>query len=259
MVFLNIASGWEHSRAFGFTMCRSHLGKGFFLTFKKRKAMFKMNNDWKEFLKEEFQKEYFKKIELNYENEIKNRIIYPPKELIFNAFNLCALEKIKIILLGQDPYHNENQAMGLSFSVPLGVKIPPSLLNIYKELQFDLGIKPCKNGDLSKWARQGVLLLNSVLSVEKNKPASHKNLGWQEFSDSVILRLSSEKTGLIFMLWGNYAKEKENLIDKTKHFILKSAHPSPLARKGFLGCKHFSKANEILRNLGKEEINWDLN
>ncbi|HEA7843410.1 TPA: uracil-DNA glycosylase [Campylobacter coli] len=219
----------------------------------------KINDDWKEFLKEEFNKNYFLEIKKRYIQALNNNaIIYPPANLTFNAFNLTPLDGLKIVLLGQDPYHQPNQAMGLSFSVPYGVKIPPSLLNIYKELKTDLNIEPSKSGDLSSWAKQGILLLNSILSVEAGKPASHSSWGWQEFSDAVISKLSLEKSGLIFMLWGNYAKSKKALIDTNKHFILEAAHPSPLARTGFLGCKHFSKTNEILRNLGKNPINWQL-
>lgn len=219
----------------------------------------KINDDWKEFLKEEFNKNYFLEIKKRYIQALNNNaIIYPPANLTFNAFNLTPLDRLKIVLLGQDPYHQPNQAMGLSFSVPYGVKIPPSLLNIYKELKTDLNIEPSKSGDLSSWAKQGILLLNSILSVEAGKPASHSSWGWKEFSDAVISKLSLEKSGLIFMLWGNYAKSKKALIDTNKHFILEAAHPSPLARTGFLGCKHFSKANEILRNLGKNPINWRL-
>ncbi|HEB7716833.1 TPA: uracil-DNA glycosylase [Campylobacter coli] len=219
----------------------------------------KINDDWKEFLKEEFNKNYFLEIKKRYIQALNNNaIIYPPANLTFNAFNLTPLDELKIVLLGQDPYHQPNQAMGLSFSVPYGVKIPPSLLNIYKELKTDLNIEPSKSGDLSSWAKQGILLLNSIFSVEAGKPASHSSWGWQEFSDAVISKLSLEKSGLIFMLWGNYAKSKKALIDTNKHSILEAAHPSPLARTGFLGCKHFSKANEILRNLGKNPINWKL-
>ncbi|EAI7266087.1 uracil-DNA glycosylase [Campylobacter coli] len=219
----------------------------------------KINDDWKEFLKEEFNKNYFLEIKKRYIQALNNNAItYPPANLTFNAFNLTPLNELKIVLLGQDPYHQPNQAMGLSFSVPYGVKIPPSLLNIYKELKTDLNIEPSKSGDLSSWAKQGILLLNSIFSVEAGKPASHSSWGWQEFSDAVISKLSLEKSGLIFMLWGNYAKSKKALIDTNKHFILEAAHPSPLARTGFLGCKHFSKANEILRNLGKNPINWKL-
>ena len=219
----------------------------------------KMNEDWKEFLKDEFTKAYFLELKKRYIEALKEKkVIYPPANLTFNAFNLTPLNSLKIILLGQDPYHQPYQAMGLSFSVPSGIKLPPSLLNIYKELNSDLNLAVSKNGDLSTWAKQGVLLLNSILSVEANKPASHSSWGWQEFTDRVIEKLSNEKTGLIFMLWGNYAKSKKILIDTNKHFILEAAHPSPLARSGFLGCKHFSKANELLRKLGKEEIDWEI-
>ena len=219
----------------------------------------KIEPGWKELLKNEFEKEYFARlVESLHEQKRNGVVIYPSGSKIFNAFNLTPLSELKIVLLGQDPYHQPNQAMGLSFSVPCGVKIPPSLLNIYKELKADLNIEPSKSGDLSSWAKQGVLLLNSILSVEAGKPASHSSWGWQEFSDAVISKLSLEKSGLIFILWGNYAKSKKALIDTKKHFILEAAHPSPLARTGFLGCKHFSKANEILKNLGKKPINWQL-
>lgn len=219
-----------------------------------------INEDWKEFLKTEFYKEYFLRIKKHYtQAKAEQKLIYPPAKLTFNAFNLTPLNKLKIILLGQDPYHQPNQAMGLSFSVPNGVRVPPSLVNIYKELEADLGIKPSKNGDLSKWARQGVLLLNSILSVEANKPASHSSWGWQDFTDAVIARLSEEKQGLVFLLWGNFARSKKSLIDTNKHLILEAAHPSPLARTGFLGCKHFSKSNEWLIKQGKAPIEWDLN
>lgn len=217
----------------------------------------KMNEDWKEFLKDEFQKPYFLDLKKRYVEAVKEKkIIYPPSNLIFNAFNLTPLNSLKIVLLGQDPYHQPRQAMGLSFSVPRGVKLPPSLLNIYKELSVDLNLILSNHGDLSSWAKQGVLLLNSILSVEAGKPASHSNWGWQEFTDAVIKKLSDEKTGLIFMLWGSFAKSKKILIDIDKHFVLEAAHPSPLAGNSFSGCRHFSKANELLRKLGKEEIDW---
>lgn len=217
----------------------------------------KMNEDWKEFLKDEFQKPYFLDLKKRYVEAVKEKkIIYPPSNLIFNAFNLTPLNSLKIVLLGQDPYHQPRQAMGLSFSVPRGVKLPPSLLNIYKELSVDLNLSLSNHGDLSSWAKQGVLLLNSILSVEAGKPASHSNWGWQEFTDAVIKKLSDEKTGLIFMLWGSFAKSKKILIDIDKHFVLEAAHPSPLAGNSFSGCRHFSKANELLRKLGKEEIDW---
>ncbi|TQR32361.1 uracil-DNA glycosylase [Campylobacter sp. MIT 99-7217] len=218
-----------------------------------------ISDDWKAFLKDEFLKPYFVQIKQNYISALKQGfMLYPPAKLTFNAFNLTPLNSLKIVLLGQDPYHQPNQAMGLSFSVPSGIKVPPSLKNIFKELELDLGIKASLNGDLSKWAKQGVLLLNSILSVKANEPASCASWGWQEFSDAVIKKLSDEKENLIFLLWGNFARAKKSLIDEKKHFILEAAHPSPLARTGFLGCKHFSKSNEILQSLGKSPIDWDL-
>ena len=219
----------------------------------------KMNADWLEFLEEEFKKPYFLDIKRQYIETLKaGKNIYPPANLTFNAFNLTPLNSLKIVLLGQDPYHKQNQAMGLSFSVPKGVQIPPSLRNIFKELNADLGVKIPQNGDLSAWARQGVLLLNAIFSVEENKPLSHSLWGWQEFSDNIIKKLSFEKEGLIFILWGKFAQSKKSLIDTRKHFILEAAHPSPLARQGFLGCRHFSKSNALLEKLGKEPIKWDL-
>ncbi|HEC1577288.1 TPA: uracil-DNA glycosylase [Campylobacter upsaliensis] len=219
----------------------------------------KINADWLEFLEEEFKKPYFLDIKRQYIETLKaGKNIYPPANLTFNAFNLTPLNSLKIVLLGQDPYHKQNQAMGLSFSVPKGVPIPPSLRNIFKELNADLGVKIPQNGDLSAWARQGVLLLNAIFSVEENKSLSHSLWGWQEFSDNIIKKLSLEKEGLIFILWGKFAQSKKSLIDTRKHFILEAAHPSPLARQGFLGCRHFSKSNALLEKLGKEPIKWDL-
>lgn len=219
----------------------------------------KINADWLEFLEEEFKKPYFLDIKRQYIETLKaGKNIYPPANLTFNAFNLTPLNSLKIVLLGQDPYHKQNQAMGLSFSVPKGVPIPPSLRNIFKELNADLGVKIPQNGDLSAWARQGVLLLNAIFSVEENKSLSHSLWGWQEFSDQIIKKLSFEKEGLIFLLWGKFAQNKKDLIDTKKHFILEAAHPSPLARQGFLGCRHFSKSNALLEKLGKEPIKWDL-
>ncbi|WP_270988205.1 uracil-DNA glycosylase [Campylobacter upsaliensis] len=219
----------------------------------------KINADWLEFLEEEFKKPYFLDIKRQYIETLKaGKNIYPPANLTFNAFNLTPLNSLKIVLLGQDPYHKQNQAMGLSFSVPKGVPIPPSLRNIFKELNADLGVKIPQNGDLSAWARQGVLLLNAIFSIEENKPLSHSLWGWQEFSDNIIKKLSLEKEGLIFILWGKFAQSKKSLIDTRKHFILEAAHPSPLARQGFLGCRHFSKSNALLEKLGKEPIKWDL-
>ncbi|MDA3967349.1 MULTISPECIES: uracil-DNA glycosylase [Helicobacter] len=219
----------------------------------------KLEESWKEALRDEFVKPYFAELKNNLLNaKNSGSIIYPPMSLLFNAFYLTPFSKVKVVLLGQDPYHNKGQAMGLSFSVPSGILLPPSLKNIYKELENDLNIPPSTSGDLSKWAKEGVLLLNSILSVEENKPQSHAKFGWQEFTDAVISKVSKQKEGIVFLLWGNYAKSKEKLIDKTKHYILTAPHPSPLARGAFFGCKHFSKTNKILQSLGKEPINWRL-
>ncbi|MCZ6133615.1 uracil-DNA glycosylase [Campylobacter ureolyticus] len=219
----------------------------------------KIEKSWKEALKDEFLSPYFENLKAKLIISKKSATVFPPSNLIFNAFNLTPFDKVKVVILGQDPYHGDNQAMGLSFSVPKGVKIPPSLINIYKEIYDDLGIIEPNSGDLTYWAKQGVLLLNASLSVEKGKPNSHKNFGWHLFSDAVIKKISDEKKGVIFLLWGNFAKNKANLIDQNKHFILTAPHPSPLARGGFFGCKHFSKTNEILKKLGKSPIDWDLN
>ena len=215
-------------------------------------------NDWGQYLKEEMAQPYYRKLRQFLIGEYSTKQVYPDMYSIFNALHYTSYADTKVLILGQDPYHQPNQAMGLSFSVPVGVPLPPSLRNIFKELNADLGIAPSVSGDLSKWARQGVLLLNSVLSVEANKPASHANFGWQTFTDAVISRLNAEKDGLVFLLWGNFARAKKALIDTQRHFVLEAAHPSPLARTGFLGCKHFSKSNEILKKLGKSPIEWDL-
>lgn len=218
----------------------------------------KIENSWKNVLKDEFLNPYFLEIKRNLLNAKRNFVVYPPSNLIFNAFNLTPFDNVKVVILGQDPYHGENQAMGLSFSVPKGVKIPPSLQNIFKEIKDDLGIIEPLNGDLTYWANQGVLLLNSSLSVNAHQPNSHFNFGWQIFTDAVIKKLSN-KGDIIFLLWGNYAKAKMNLIDLKRNFVLTASHPSPFSVSGFLGCKHFSKTNEILKNLGLEIIDWDLN
>jgi len=216
---------------------------------------------WKEVLKNEFTKPYFLEIVTFLKIE-KNagKIIYPPGPLIFNAFNQTPFNKLKVVIIGQDPYHNPGQAHGLSFSVPNGIKPPPSLVNIYKEIQNDLGIPmPAGYGNLINWAQQGVLLLNAILTVRANEPASHSKIGWMNFTDTVISKISDEKKGVIFLLWGKFAQEKQLLIDETKHFVLKAAHPSPFsADKGFFGCKHFSKANELLTDQGLPPINWKL-
>lgn len=219
----------------------------------------KIEKSWKEALKDEFLSPYFENLKAKLIISKKYVTVFPPSNLIFNAFNLTPFDKVKVVILGQDPYHGDNQAMGLSFSVPKGVKIPPSLINIYKEIYDDLGISEPNSGDLTYWAKQGVLLLNASLSVEKGKPNSHKDFGWHLFSDAVIKKISDEKNGVIFLLWGNFAKNKANLIDQNRHFILTAPHPSPLARGAFFGCKHFSKTNEILKKLGKSPIDWDLN
>jgi uracil-DNA glycosylase len=186
----------------------------------------------------------------------KGKTIYPAKEHVFEAFNLCAWEEVKVVILGQDPYHNPGQANGLSFSVPEGMKIPPSLVNIFKEIKTDLRIQN-DQGNLSAWAAQGVLLLNAILTVNENEPASHRKAGWEAFTDEVIQKLSREKCHLVFMLWGNFAQSKAKLIDGNKHLILEAAHPSPLsAYRGFFGCKHFSKANAYLKVHGLAEIEW---
>lgn len=211
---------------------------------------------WNSLLSDEFKKPYFKEMESKI--EASNSVVYPPQKDIFKAFELCPLEKTKVIILGQDPYHNPNEAMGLSFSVPKNIKTPPSLKNILKEIHTDLGIIPSTHGDLSTWAEQGVLLLNTILTVEHKKPASHRNLGWQAFTDTCIQLLAQEKKGLVFMLWGNFAKGKASLINTEDHLILEASHPSPLARGAFFGCKHFSKANDYLIKQGKTAIDWSL-
>lgn len=218
-----------------------------------------INDSWQKLLVNELNKPYFKNI-IKFLNHSKSegKAIYPIESLVFNAFNLTPFEKVKVVILGQDPYHNPGQAMGLSFSVPKGIKIPPSLRNIYKEIESDLGITQANHGDLTQWATQGVLLLNAMLTVEHKKPGSHKKLGWQTFTDSVIKLLSDQKENIIFLLWGNFAKGKSKFIDATKHTILMAAHPSPLARNAFAGCSHFSKTNEILISNQQSPINWDL-
>ncbi len=216
-----------------------------------------IESSWREVLNNEFQKEYFKELIKKLKEERSyGTVIYPKGSLIFNAFNSTPFDKVKVVILGQDPYHGEGQAHGLSFSVPEGTLIPPSLKNIYKELESDLGIKPASDGNLERWASQGVFLLNAVLTVRAKEAASHSKIGWMEFTDSVIRELSQRKKGLIFMLWGNFARSKKSLIDNGKHYILEAAHPSPLAKGAFFGCRHFSAANSILKSIGSDEINW---
>jgi len=219
-----------------------------------------IEESWKKILKEEFEKGYFQQIVTFLKAEkAAGRIIYPPGQLFFNAFNKTPFTKLKVVLLGQDPYHNKGQAHGLSFSVPSGITKPPSLINIFKELESDLGIPPSPNGNLEKWAAQGVLLLNATLSVRQNEPASHSKIGWLQFTDTVISKISEQKAGIVFLLWGKFAQDKQSLIDETKHYVLKAAHPSPFsADKGFFGCRHFSKTNELLALQNKEPIDWKL-
>jgi uracil-DNA glycosylase len=221
----------------------------------------KIEEGWKEVLKDEFTKDYFFQIVTFIKTEkAADKIIYPPGALIFNAFDKTPFDKVKVILIGQDPYHNPGQANGLSFSVPNGATKPPSLINIFKELQNDLGIIPPTDGNLEKWAGQGVLLLNASLTVRKNEPGSHSKIGWIEFTDAVIRKISEQKKGLVFLLWGKFAQDKQVLIDETKHHVLKAAHPSPFsADKGFFGCRHFSKTNEFLMQEGFQPIDWKLN
>ena len=219
----------------------------------------KIEPSWKEVLKDEFLSENFARIKENFLKAKSAGVVYPPSGLIFNAFNLTPFHDVKVVILGQDPYHGANQAMGLSFSVPSGVRVPPSLVNIYKEIYADLGIKEPNSGDLTKWAKQGVLLLNSTLSVSAGMANSHASFGWQGFTDAVIRKISENLQNVVFMLWGNPAKAKAPLIDVSKHLILEAAHPSPLARGAFFGCRHFSKANIYLANHGKMPIEWDLN
>ena len=216
-----------------------------------------IEESWYSLLENEFNKDYFNEIRSFIREEYKNKTIFPPAKLIFNAFNLTPINKIKVVIIGQDPYHGEGQAHGLSFSVPKDIRIPPSLLNIYKELKEDINKEIPKHGFLESWANQGVLLLNSVLTVESGKPNSHKNIGWEKFTESVIEKISIKKDKLVFLLWGNYAQKKEDFIDSNKHLILKSAHPSPLsAYNGFFGSKHFSKTNNFLKKNNIEEILW---
>ena len=218
-----------------------------------------IDQSWHNVLAEEFNKPYFGQITSFIKDEIRaGKTIYPPGSLIFNAFNNTPFGDVRVVILGQDPYHKPGEAMGLCFSVPKGVRIPPSLRNIYKELNTDVGMDIPDHGDLTSWADQGVFLLNAMLTVERSRAGSHKNIGWQTFTNAVIQKLSDEKDGLIFMLWGNFARSKKVLIDEMKHYVLEAVHPSPLAGGGFNGCKHFSKANEILAKQGQPPIDWSL-
>ena len=214
---------------------------------------------WKEVLRDEFNKEYFHALKQFLLEEKKKYHVFPKGQLIFNAFNHTPFEKVKVVLLGQDPYHGSGQAHGLCFSVPEGVPKPPSLVNILKELKSDLGFEEPLHGNLTKWADQGVLLLNATLTVRENQAGSHQNHGWETFTDAAIRQLSKQRNGLIFILWGNFAMAKRSLIDTSRHFILSAVHPSPLsAHRGFFGCRHFSQVNNLLRQQSVDEIDWRL-
>ena len=216
-----------------------------------------IEQSWKAILEEELAKEYYKTLIGKIKKMYRAKNVYPEPENIFRSFELCPFEDVQVVILGQDPYHGPGQAHGLSFSVPGGTKIPPSLRNIYKELLSDVNKPIPESGNLEYWAQQGVLLLNATLTVEKSKPGSHQGLGWETFTDSVIRKISTEKEYVVFLLWGKYAQAKEALIDSEKHLILKASHPSPFsAHKGFLGCKHFSQTNEYLKNHSLKVVEW---
>mgnify|MGYP001165978053 FL=1 len=224
------------------------------------KRQVQLEPSWYQALGAEFEQPYMQELRAFLKREKEaGKAIYPPGSLIFNALNSTPLAKVNVVILGQDPYHNPGQAHGLCFSVLPGVQPPPSLLNIYKELERDVGFKPPRHGYLQSWAEQGVLLLNAVLTVERNKPASHQGKGWERFTDRVVNVLNEEREGLVFMLWGSYAQKKGQYISRKRHLVLESAHPSPLsAHRGFLGCGHFSRANDYLRAQGKTPIDWQL-
>lgn len=219
-----------------------------------------MEAGWKNRLAEEFSSPYMKTLKTYLRNrKAKRVVIYPHSSDWFNAFNLTPFDDVKVVILGQDPYHGPGQAHGLSFSVPEGVRPPPSLQNIYKELDSDLGLAPPRSGCLEHWAKQGVFLLNSVLTVEQGQAAAHQGRGWEDFTDRVIALLNDEREHLVFLLWGSYAQKKGQIIDAHRHLVLKSPHPSPLsAHRGFLGCRHFSKTNEYLTTQGLEPIDWTV-
>ncbi len=217
----------------------------------------RIDPSWHKVLQPEFDKPYFELLTSYVRQEYHSRVVYPPARLIFNAFDSCPFDQVKVVIIGQDPYHEQGQACGLSFSVPDGVQIPPSLRNIYKELQADLGKSIPPSGNLQRWAEQGVLLLNATLTVEAHLAGSHQNKGWEEFTDAAIRALAEQRENLVFMLWGSYAQRKAAFVSPKKHLILKAAHPSPLsASKGFFGCRHFSAANNYLVAHGKTPIDW---
>ena len=219
----------------------------------------RIHESWKNLLLDEFSQPYFLALKDFLVEEKKNHVVYPPGNKIFAALDHTPFDRVKVVILGQDPYHGQGQAHGLCFSVPRGIKPPPSLVNIFKELNSDLGIPIPPHGNLEAWARQGVLLLNATLTVRANQARSHQNKGWEQFTDSIIRRLSEQKEGLVFILWGRFAQAKEDLVDARKHHILKAAHPSPFsAHSGFFGCQHFSRTNKILEGHGLDPVNWEL-
>lgn len=219
----------------------------------------KIEETWKRHLSEEFSKPYFQQLKTFLKSEkMSGQVVYPPGNKIFAAFDYTPFDRVKAVIIGQDPYHGEGQANGLCFSVADNIRKPPSLQNIFKELQSDVGVPMPSSGNLEAWAKQGVLLLNATLTVRANTAGSHQQKGWEQFTDAVIRKISAESEGVVFLLWVNFAKQKAPMIDTFKHFILEAAHPSPLARTGFAGCKHFSKTNAILESIGKSPINWNL-
>ena len=214
---------------------------------------------WKTALRDQFEQPYFQALAAFLKKEkAAGKTIYPPGSLIFNAFNTTPFPEVKVVIIGQDPYHNPGEAMGLCFSVPKGVRVPPSLKNIYKELESDVGDTIPNHGDLTSWAQQGVFLLNAMLTVERNRPGSHQKIGWQDFTDAVIRKLSDGREHIVFMLWGGFARKKKELIDGSKHLILEAAHPSPLAGGAFFGSQHFSKANAYLQEHGMGKVEWQV-
>jgi uracil-DNA glycosylase len=217
----------------------------------------KIAESWKTLLKDEFEKSYFHQLANFVKSEYNIYKVYPPGKLIFNAFEHCSFDDLKVVILGQDPYHGAGQANGLCFSVNDGVRKPPSLINIFKEIQTDIGTPIPESGNLERWAKQGILLLNATLTVRANQAGSHQNKGWEIFTDAVIKQISDKKSGIVFLLWGAYAQKKGSIIDKNKHYVLQSAHPSPFAaHRGFFGNKHFSKTNEFLIKNNKIPIKW---
>ena len=218
----------------------------------------KIDSSWKSRLANEFEAPYFEQLTNFVRDAYTHHQIFPPAKLIFNAFDLCPFDQVKVVIIGQDPYHGLGQAHGLSFSVNENMPLPPSLKNIYQEIRSDLGIQPLSHGNLERWAKQGVLLLNATLTVQANLAGSHQKKGWETFTDSAIKAVANEKEHVVFLLWGNYAQQKAQYIDRTKHLVLTAVHPSPLsAHRGFFGCKHFSQANQYLKEHGLEPINWE--